>query len=359
MANQRGGAANAGLIARQAAQQGAQTQQNAVGQSATLQAQQQLAAQQGAAALQGQIGNQVSNEQAANNQLFGTSVGANNTQNANLISNYGMAQGLNQSTAQSNANATNQTTGSLLSAVGNVAALAQGGEVQPQPPQPPTDASGISSGFNSATGSQGISNSIKNVKNYASGGPVSFAGQFLNSSPSMQAEFGAQNTGQVAGAYQPPAATGTGVKITMPGKKTNKPTDQSAPVGTDQSAPVEGSAQTVSGVSDTPGAYASAGDQGEGAAAQPDPTQATSGMGDAPSVMAAKGGKVPAMVSPGEKYLPPQDVKKVKEGKANPMQVGETIKGKAKVKGDSLKNDTVPKTLESGGIVLPRHITQA
>ena len=42
MASQRGAGANAGLLARQAAQQGAATQQQAVGQAATLQAQQQL-----------------------------------------------------------------------------------------------------------------------------------------------------------------------------------------------------------------------------------------------------------------------------------------------------------------------------
>lgn len=44
MAGQRGAGANTGLIARQAAQQGAATQQNAVGQAATLQANQSLGA---------------------------------------------------------------------------------------------------------------------------------------------------------------------------------------------------------------------------------------------------------------------------------------------------------------------------
>ena len=74
----------------------------------------------------------------------------------------------------------------------------------------------------------------------------------------------------------------------------------------------------------------------------------------------AKGGKVPAMVSPGEKYLKPQDVEKVKRG-ANPMKVGETIPGKPRVGGakNSYANDTVPKTLDEGGIVLPRSVTQS
>lgn len=81
-----------------------------------------------------------------------------------------------------------------------------------------------------------------------------------------------------------------------------------------------------------------------------------------PAVMAqmAHGGKVPALVSPGERYLPPAEVKKVAEGKKSPMKAGEKIPGKPKVGGakNSYANDTVPKTLESGGIVLPRSVTQ-
>jgi hypothetical protein len=70
----------------------------------------------------------------------------------------------------------------------------------------------------------------------------------------------------------------------------------------------------------------------------------------------AEGGKVPAMVSPGEKYLPPQEVKKVAAGQKEPHKAGVKIPGQAKVAGDSLKNDTVPMTLEEGGIVIPRSV---
>jgi len=73
---------------------------------------------------------------------------------------------------------------------------------------------------------------------------------------------------------------------------------------------------------------------------------------------AAHGGQVPAMVSPGEVYLPPSEVESVKDG-ANAISSGRKISGKAKVKGDSIKNDTVSTTLEAGGIVLPRSVTQA
>lgn len=78
-------------------------------------------------------------------------------------------------------------------------------------------------------------------------------------------------------------------------------------------------------------------------------------------MMMAQGGAVPAMVSPGERYLSPKAVEQVAEGKRAPMQAGEKIPGEAKVKGakNSYANDTVPKTLEEGGIVLPRSVTQA
>jgi hypothetical protein len=72
----------------------------------------------------------------------------------------------------------------------------------------------------------------------------------------------------------------------------------------------------------------------------------------------ATGGKVPALVSPGEKYLPPADAKAVAEGRKDPMSAP-TIPGEAKVKGDSLKNDTIPMTLEEGGCVIPRSVLES
>lgn len=70
----------------------------------------------------------------------------------------------------------------------------------------------------------------------------------------------------------------------------------------------------------------------------------------------SKGGqaeKVPAMVSPGEIYLPPDAVERVKHG-ADPLKEGMRVPGKAKVKGDSLKNDIVPADLDVGGVVIDR-----
>lgn len=70
----------------------------------------------------------------------------------------------------------------------------------------------------------------------------------------------------------------------------------------------------------------------------------------------ASGGKVPAMVSPGERYLNPEEVRQVIHEGANPMKIGKKFLGKPKVKGDSLKNDVIPEDLEEGGVVIPRHV---
>jgi len=74
--------------------------------------------------------------------------------------------------------------------------------------------------------------------------------------------------------------------------------------------------------------------------------------------MMAAGGAVPALVSPGEQYLDPTDVSQVAKGK-DPLATGERIPGKPKVKGNSYANDTVPKTLKEGGIVIPNSVMQS
>lgn len=131
MAGQRGARSNVGLIARQAAQQGAATQQQAAGQAATLQAQQQIAAQNALQQQQSNMANQNIAEQGVNNQLYGTSAGAQNTQNSNNIQNYNMAQGINSQVAQNNSNAVNKTEGGLFGGASSLLSmLAKGGEVK-------------------------------------------------------------------------------------------------------------------------------------------------------------------------------------------------------------------------------------
>lgn len=229
MAGQRGASANPGLIARQAAQQGAANQQAAAGQAATLGAQQQLAAQQNLAG------------------LASTAVG----QQATGIQNLNAAQQAEQqnilnSIAQQNA--------------ANV---------------------GMTSNINSTNA--GVTSNANNLAGTGIGGLFNGVG----------------------------VATGL------------------LPAATKTAAPAA--------------AGLAAGGQ----------------VGSFAEYLGlALGGKVPALVSPGERYLSPSDAKKAAQG-TNPMKLGEKIPGKAKVAGDSPKNDTVKKDLKSGGVVLPRSVTQS
>lgn len=62
-------------------------------------------------------------------------------------------------------------------------------------------------------------------------------------------------------------------------------------------------------------------------------------------------GKVDVVVSPGEKIAYPEEVKKVAHGGKPELK---TVPGKAKVSGDSTKNDTVPAKLPAGSVVVKR-----
>lgn len=257
MASQRGTGSNAGLIARQAANQGANIQQQAAGQAAAQRQSQQLSAQQGLGNVYGQIGQEVGNQYATQQQALAN-------QNQAVI---GGTQGTNQINAgigQSNIN--NRM--SAFSGAGSTAASAQG--------------SGGSGG----------------------GGGDMMAGGGAEDAASMFAAKGGtvpKYTSDLEDHYSHVS------QIFHPHMHHNEVNDE------------------MSGLDNE---Y-------------------------------AKGGKVNAMVSPGERFLKPEAVKKVAEGKADPIESGEKIPGKPKVPGavDSYKNDTVHKKLEEGGIVIPRHVT--
>lgn len=89
---------------------------------------------------------------------------------------------------------------------------------------------------------------------------------------------------------------------------------------------------------------------------------ASNGMGSGipysqPTYM-SKGGKVPALVSPGETYIPPGKVNQAASS-ANPLTSGKKIPGTPKVAGNSYANDVVPAELEEGGVVIPNSIMQS
>ncbi len=254
MAGQRGASQNVGLIAREAAQQGAATQQNAVGQAATLQAQQSLGAlgQEGAIA-----GQQVAEQQAALNAA------AQNAQS-------NQAAVLGAQTAYNNQITSGQ--GSINSAnSSNLGTIA------------PIIAGGIAGGLKGA-----------------GAGAVNSSAPTSNSGETGYAGHGDTNAGESGYGYEATVGKFKGGEICAGPHKSH-----------------------------------------------------------VANFLAMKdGGKVPAMVSPGEVYLSPEKVKAVLDG-ANPLKVGEKIDGKATVRGDSRKNDTVPRTLEEGGVVISRTHTSS
>lgn len=352
MAGQRGASQNVGLMARQAAQQGAGIQQQAVGQGASMQAQQSLNAMAG----MGNIANTQAAQQAA---ATGANTQAAQNQEQNLMN--AIAQQNNAKVGmQSNVNNANASIAGITAgqqydtfnsvvgqgAKGLMTAFAGGGEVKRY------DQGGIiSAPAVDANIGMGAPQAAPNMA-----GPSSKAAQY------MSAKSDSPNIGTAANAAG--AVIGKGLKSLF--SSTPAPTSS----GTSWQTPGSGQANSLDSSLglDTSLTKGAASGQTAGADDLADmAVGADGGMVDqivklAPMIamMAAKGGKVPALLSPGEKYLSPKDVKKVEKGE-NPMKAGKTVPGKAKVKGDknSYANDTVPASLDSGGIVLPRSVTQS
>lgn len=137
MAGQRGSSANAGLIARQAAQTGAATQQAAVGQGATLQAQQEIAAQQQQAGLAAtQVGQETGQTNAAATSAENEQANVLNSINSENNAAVGIQSNMNSvngGLAQTNANNSAGFVGGVLNGLGAAGAstlnMAEGGEV--------------------------------------------------------------------------------------------------------------------------------------------------------------------------------------------------------------------------------------
>lgn len=321
MAGQRGAGANTGLLARQAGQQGAATQQNAVGQAATLQAQQQIAAQQQLQNLAAtQVGQQAgaiqgvnSTQQNEQNILQGANTAANNA-------NVAMQSNINN--VNSNVAAENQQqAGNVVSGIGNMLSnipvigslFAEGGEVHPM----------------------------------ASGGPIAAiplpsppqeVGPWLNSTPDTSGPASVGNASAPVNIGNPFGNMDTG--------NNQEPGNPAPNGGIFEGATKEGAA---GGAAAAVPFLASGGNVCKG----PHASHVANFL-----AQGGPSGKVPAMLSPGEHYLNPEEVSMVQHG-ADPLKIGTRVPGSPKVKGakDSYKNDTVPADLEEGGVVLPRHIT--
>lgn len=378
MAGQRGAAANPALMARQAAMQGAQTQQQAGGQAATLQAEQQIAAEQAGAQL---AGNQIAQTQGANISNIQANQGEQ-----------GILQGANTANNNIMGNLANTTMkgqqgllGGIMNAGGGALGLAEGGEV--------SEHHNKKLEFVHKMTKMGLEH---HVKGYAEGGNV-------NSSDDSLATTASNFFGKMVG---PPPASAS--EPTQEQKNEQVRAQNAKNIGRSEGGVINGYAAgglTVPNVQinqpqqnpfisqpQVEGGFTASQDEVKpmfvSSKEEKDPTQfkdllaKKQGMpvmaGEAmqnmqmaysggemhrfqgphkshvANYLMSKGGPVPAMVSAGEVYLSPEKVEKVIQGDVDPAKIGHKFAGKAKVKGDSRKNDTIPATLEEGGVVIDR-----
>lgn len=316
MAGQRGAGANVGLMARQAAQTGAATQQNAVGQAATMQANQSLNAINAA-------GNMANTQ--ASNLIAGTG--------ANTQAQMGEQQSLlNAQAAYNNAQVGSQTSvNSANGMLANGVMSAQQGAI-----------GGLFGGAGSAMG-MASGGMVEAPKMMADGGDPSA----VNSSG--QSSFSQALGQQSQGAFANMGSSGGGQS------ELNKGMNSFASGLGDQIAYT-----LMPGPSTGPstGNFTSGGDYTQGAQNAINAGQNPNSPNSKPGGF-AKGGKVPALVSPGETYLPPKKAESVVENGKNPLKEGKKIPGKPKYPGNDYRNDTVPATLQEGGVVIPNEIMQS
>lgn len=280
MAGQRGASANTGLIARQAAMQGANTQQQAAGQSATLQAQQSLGAMSQLQQQQANMGN-IAGQQVGQQQNALQNVGQQSLQQqSNLL-------GLQQNANSANAGLQGQQMAGQYNLAGNLTGA-------------------VGKGLVAMAANGGVISSLP-INN------KSFFHQHLNNKMAIGGTVSGDANNPVTATIQPYNVN-------------------------DEEEYKKGSSKDANTVNSN--------------------TNSASTFGD--YMMGAHGGKVPALVSPGERYLPPKEVEKVAKGEKAPMRAGEKIPGKPKVGGarNSYANDTVSKQLDEGGIIIPRSVTQ-
>lgn len=306
MAGQRGSGANAGLLARQAAQQGAGIQQQAVGQGAALQAQQQLNA---LGQLQGIAGQQVG-------------------QQANALTGYNQAA---QSEQQNLLNALAQFNNANVSNTANQNST--NAQIQGQ----------------NASGQQSLFGGLLNGASTALAGPI--GNLFKAAAPAVASSGAATAIGDAVPMIAAGAHGGIIQKYADGGMAeqffSQPPPQPVAPVGPQSNAGkfLFGSAPSQQSAND-PNPFQSMGQNNAGAQSlNKAGNSAGSGIGgllgkgiSAIGSLFAEGGPI--------------------NGEMLAAQ-GKMVPGKAEVKGDSLKNDKVPAVLSPGEVVIPRSVMQS
>ncbi len=356
MASQRGAGQNAGLIARQASMRGGDLQQQAANQAATLQAQQSMNAINSA----GNIANtQVGQQQAGQNALAQTALG-------NQANTYSLQGNLNNANAGlAGGSQKNQAgmLGGLMNGAGGMASMFGFGSGPGAAAGGAGEAGLMAGGAGDAVGAgSGMADVVGPASDAmmlaAEGGEVD-----PNGAPDVQSQSVAatnlmnpqQSSGPQSAMGKTLAMQDVAIKPGMGGAENIKPAAgaKEGDVNFDWGGAGKGALKGA-GMGASIGSFVPVIGTAIGAV----------GGGVLGGLMGgfnhAEGGevKVPAMVSPGEQYIPPKELEKVKKG-ANPLKVGERIPGKPKHPGNDYRNDTVPKTLEAGGVVIPNKVMQS
>lgn len=377
--SQRGAGANVGLMSRNIGQQGAATQQQAASQAAIMKAQQQLAAQQALQQQQGMMAG-VAGQQIGAQQGAITGMGnIANAQQQNVLGMQSDTNKVNSQIALANAKSQAGLVGGILGSFGSgVQSMADGGQVKQQPQleykapqqvlqqqpvapqmqqpnQPQSRTARIMGGYEEAQRSdnpmqQGLSKALKPAADYIKQGASNLYDAVMS------------------GSAQPPPLLDS---LAVEGAETAEAAGTAA-----SAAAAEEAAAAASTAAATEAASAAAAEEGGSAAIlalakggslqlgeqtdlEKDYQDPTTISGTLSSIMSnlAQGGNVKAMISPGEIVLNRKEAaspKKAALHAALKEKYGKKVPGKAKVKGDSLKNDTVKANLEEGGIVVPR-----
>lgn len=276
MAGQRGAGANVGLMARQAAQQGGNLQQQAVGQGATMQAQQSLNAlgqmgtqQSQMAATQSALGNLGTTQVGAGQTALGAQAAQANTQAANQI-------GAANQAVQGNI----QNVGQQLGAAGNFNQAATAGQASVN-------------AANSALAQQGMKNKADIVGGILNGGGAAAAALPAAAALAEGGEIGGEVDPQVAQAAPTPTSGMSSWGSFM--KNLSNPPSQ-------DSALQQGSSKATQGLMTALGAAAMAqgGLAAEGGGVNAgSPAQAATVQGNSYT-----NDKIPAVLSEGEVVIP-------------------------------------------------------
>lgn len=404
MASQRGTSANPGMMARQAAMQGANIQQQAAGQAGIMQAQQQLAAQQALQQQQGmmanvagqQIGQQANATMGLNQAAQGSQanvLNSINAQNQNRIQNTAQMNQANAGVAQQNAGAQKELFSGALQGAGSAAMMLSDEREKKEIHSGAEDIQqfldslssksyeykdssqkGASPGKHVGVMAQDLEKSSVGkdmVKESPSGKKMVDYGQGMSSILAAQADL---NQRLKALEHGPQHFAGGGMAMSMPqmgpGVSSDMGTGPASSAGQflgnpslsqGASSAVQGGVSALgkgigAGVSALSGLLAPGVSGSAGAGAPPN-------LGVTDQDKKSKGpslGAVPDQKGSSNIFgvASGKSLKMANGGVAN-LKEGGAVKGKAQVKGDSLKNDTVDAKLSPQEIVLPRSVTMS